>query len=1140
MTADEFLEYIKEQINWLYFEKTKRAEIEDFLLGKTEEIIVSRHKMHFYNSDTVYYEIMKELDTDNKEMAKRAFNLFCQLIPERTMHYFKRLKNQFEAYHKAGIDVKFVEGVIVSLLNEEVKYYGTYFKDKVEDWRKENKCGKHQHEWEYMFVYYGELIQKMTAHFHTNDPKKQMAYIILCALSLEKYHTEEYIKKMELNLYAMIQQIYDADKIENAFECYFEDSKAKDFCHTVKASTMFYSKDIIRRTQLVLSSIFCQESPLIMDSLKLSLALIESSDYLQDMGSTPEEMEELYKQFQLPNTFVIELYAEEVLKCAFQKEGQRYIKKLEQWILENKEVFKTTFETKLKSGEISYVVLLSLFLKHSQTDELFQIKMAEEVMIDYMTKMSKMNARGGSTWFSVKRRGELCSDFSILHKEVLDFDTMKMYCNPYGPFSKKLVIAAASLFDYSVVARNIMGLFIAVSSERAEGSNIGIFCKAQKLFSTDPSKNPYELLAEWAGVKRVIRNYVVYENAKDSIGEFREFLKNHLTEAIEELKDRIASEDSHITKYITLFYEADLNLDYKIIIPVLNSSSKLVVNFMEEFLSDKEEQVKSYVEPLKESKNKNTKDTVNRLLRKWGAAQLLENLNKIQTVEELVEFVLQDYDKANNRILPFKGQIDFSCVRYKNSEQYADEILLKYYVAQHLLLKQLYHIKFCDKIKEFLNPDDFYHFIKNIYQLWLENGADTKLKNIVFMYAVNTNDSGITELKKQIDTWTDNSRGALAAFAVTAMAMNGSDIALLLTDGISNKYKNKQVKKAAAEAMNTVAKALGISTEALGDKIIPNLGFNKQRVKIFSYGNREFKGFLNGKLEVELTDEKGKKIKSLPKANASDNAELAAIAKEELKNLKKQLKTVILTQKNRLETALITGRQWTVENWNKLFIDNPIMNSFAQGLIWKESDETGQMFDTFRYMEDGSFNTIEEEEYSFHANTFISLLHPIDVEKEIIERWSQQLEDYEIIQPFEQLTMPIYTLTSEEKTVDEIVRFLHKKVYYGTIRSVMEKYDWKRTSIIDGGGFEGYYYEDKQSGIGMQLLFDFLYIGMAPNETADMGKLTFYKEGTIEYGSYCYDEIKKSNRILPKDVPDKIMSLALMIGELIAQKEIVS
>ena len=135
---------------------------------------------------------------------------------------------------------------------------------------------------------------------------------------------------------------------------------------------------------------------------------------------------------------------------------------------------------------------------------------------------------------------------------------------------------------------------------------------------------------------------------------------------------------------------------------------------------------------------------------------------------------------------------------------------------------------------------------------------------------------------------------------------------------------------------------------------------------------------------------------------------------------------VVAAQKLRLEQALSTDRQWKTKNWKALFVENPIMRQFATGLIWgvyqgKGLDKT--VIKTFRYMEDGTFNTVDEEEYQLPERVDIGLVHPLELSEEELAAWKEQLSDYEIAQPIEQLERPVFRVTDEEKEKLELIRF---------------------------------------------------------------------------------------------------------------------
>lgn len=94
------------------------------------------------------------------------------------------------------------------------------------------------------------------------------------------------------------------------------------------------------------------------------------------------------------------------------------------------------------------------------------------------------------------------------------------------------------------------------------------------------------------------------------------------------------------------------------------------------------------------------------------------------------------------------------------------------------------------------------------------------------------------------------------------------------------------------------------------------------------------------------------------------------------------------------------------------------MQQFAISLIWGEYKE-GKLVAMFRYMEDGTFNTIDEEEHELTPDTVIGLIHPLELSEEERELWKEQLEDYEVIQPFPQIVREVFLVAEDEKVTVE-------------------------------------------------------------------------------------------------------------------------
>ncbi len=244
----------------------------------------------------------------------------------------------------------------------------------------------------------------------------------------------------------------------------------------------------------------------------------------------------------------------------------------------------------------------------------------------------------------------------------------------------------------------------------------------------------------------------------------------------------------------------------------------------------------------------------------------------------------------------------------------------------------------------------------------------------------------------------------------------------------------------------------------------------------------------------------------MPKPGINDETETAEKSYAEFKEMKKQLKNVVAVQKARLEYALMCERKWTSENWKKLFVKNPVMHSFAIGLIWGVY-ENSELKSTFRYMDDGSFTTSDEDEFDLPENAVISLVHPIELTDEEIDKWSEQLSDYEIVQPFKQLSREVYLPNDSELKSTEINRFKGKSIVNLTFMSRMLKNGWYKGTAQDAGFFYEFTRKDVSrhikdnkgisvsDGWGAELKFSGMYIGAYSEETEDITveELTFYK-----------------------------------------------
>ncbi len=535
------------------------------------------------------------------------------------------------------------------------------------------------------------------------------------------------------------------------------------------------------------------------------------------------------------------------------------------------------------------------------------------------------------------------------------------------------------------------------------------------------------------------------------------------------------------------------------------------------------------------------------VLKKWGAAAYREEFEaaltkeKSKKIKELLEECLgmegrepeaakageKSLDDLSREILKGgkKRKVAWACETpfpevHRTDGQAAEEDYLASVLVAYADMGTPGVNKDAARLASDLDEKEFSEYVNALFGKWLDAGAEAKKKWVLYAASIHGGDAIVPVLHEQIKEWPKAARGAMAAEAVKALSVNGSSTALLLVDQIARKFKFRQVKTAAADALTYAAGQLGITREELEDRIVPNLGFDESMALSFDYGSRSFKVMLSPALELEVYDENEKRLKNLPSPGKKDDAVKAEAASAEFRLLKKQLKTVAANQKIRLEQALSAERMWQVEKWKTLFVKNPIMHQFATGLIWGIYED-GALKMTFRYMEDGSFNTVDEEEYELPKEGMIGLVHPIELKAQELSAWKEQLADYEVTQPFEQLERPVYRLTEEERGQKELTRFGGKLLNGLSLSGKLQGLGWYRGSVQDAGGYYTFYREDGNTGV--ELEFSGCFVGDENEEVTVYGAI-FYQAGTVKRGSYVYDTVKKERQYQLSEVSPRYFS----------------
>lgn len=1176
MTKSELTQAFLTRLSNANLSASLRSQLEEYLAGVTD----TAPRLPSYNGylpyDTISFLTGQFQSPECGETAKRAYRVLARLTKNRFLRDSQWNSHAFKEFSEGGLDEELVVEFISQELTDLKKGYRWRYGEQLTRVKKQMEGPKSGLTGlAELYAFYGELADRLIRKNVDKGPT--IVTFTLLVLGSWWYRKDEersgeYIQMTTELLYSALKSLYREKGSLEGKNSGFLKASSLALYDRVSPDTLGMDSSDLSRVALGTALAMGDSGQAFEDAQRLCLVMLEPADGFEICHKTVEDLYRLEQGLELPERTLTELAAESLFLENFKKYGRKNAALLEECYHRDRETFLSVYHKAVEEKSRKMLSMAALLCRHEPDSDgqdggtknpiiamlrgnKPQGTYRQQANLNFLTYLSVCQVK---KMLEVKYRDKNV-DARALYEKLGGFDDDVEFRFARNIESlDSLFVASALLYGdsqaanqfYHACLKSLYGYLLGNQSRygmRVQEQNpcrffLSAFLTAgpafgrEELASKEGQASLFEKLAEDFGVETVL-NMTVLSGAGDDRAAFLLFASGHIEEAAALYERELGKDQDSILLYANLFYQQDIGMPIELLCRTMTNRLKTVVSRIEEMLTEREAEARPHVEALAKAKNKNAREAAERLQKKWDEGRISQAMASFESGQEMAAYVAGMFKKANRSKIPFVDELLLTSVKLKDG-QAADPVLLEYYLSEYMLLKEVKVLKPCEEIRRILDENSLRELMADLYNHWMDSEAEAKQKNLLMPYAISASGADIVNLKRQIDLWTENSRGALAAFAVSAMALNGSDMTLLIVDGISKKYKNKQVKAAAEESMEKAASLLGITKEELGDRIVPNLGFGRDRRRGFDFGSRSFTGLLTPELNVELYDESGKRIKNLPKPGAKDDAAMAARSVAEYKELKKQLKTVVASQKNRLEGAIITGRSWERDKWERLFVENPVMNGFAIGLIWEEWDPSGNLIGTFRYMEDGSFNSMEEEEYELQENTRIALLHPLDVPAEWVETWEQQLSDYEIVQPLPQLSMPVFKLMPEEGEQEEISRFSGSKVYFGTVRGLMEKYDWKKTSIVDGGGYEGYYYEDEASGIGVQISFDFLYVGMANDEAVTVENMRFYKRGTVTYGSYVYDEVGTGNRVLPKDVPAKLASFVLMVGDTLAQKAI--
>ena len=453
------------------------------------------------------------------------------------------------------------------------------------------------------------------------------------------------------------------------------------------------------------------------------------------------------------------------------------------------------------------------------------------------------------------------------------------------------------------------------------------------------------------------------------------------------------------------------------------------------------------------------------------------------SLKEINEIVDKNYKSKYDKTTSFIDNKIISNVLSKDKNTLVCVKVIRFIMGAYLELKEPYRVDVVDEIGYSLDEESFRGALENIY---INFSEDNKTKNVLYPYCIFASNGQVNKLYKKAKNISSR-RFKYASFIMEAIFLSSKNIAFYLIYEASKKFKQISIRNKCRDMFYSISHKMNMTEEEFADIIMPNFGFDREGIRIVKTDDRIFRITLKDNFSINIFDENNnKELKTFPKDFPID-------IKTELTTLKTESKKLIKIQTERLIYVFMNGRKWQFNNWKDLFLYNPFIKMFAVNLVWAIYDKKNTLLNSFRYMEDGTFNDINDEEIFIKDDAIIGLLSPIEVKKSIIEKWQKQILDYEIEQPFEQLSA---------KTKTSLIKKMPNVLTVGTIKNIADKFSMIRDDV-NGVVTKGYVFYDDYNDASIYIKLSNVYYASNNNDETEIEiKFNEYADERFKYGFY--------------------------------------
>lgn len=340
-------------------------------------------------------------------------------------------------------------------------------------------------------------------------------------------------------------------------------------------------------------------------------------------------------------------------------------------------------------------------------------------------------------------------------------------------------------------------------------------------------------------------------------------------------------------------------------------------------------------------------------------------------------------------------------------------------------------------------------FAWDLFSAWLAAGAPMEERWAFEALGALGDDETARRLTPLIRSWPGEFAHQRAVLGLDVLAAIGTDTALRLLDGVAQKVKYRALQDRARESIEAIAQRRGMTREALGDRLVPDLGLDADGSKTLSFGARTFRVGFDEQLKPFLTDPSGRRLEELPRPNAKDDLAASTRSLAEWKELKRALKGEASNIVLRLELAMAEERRWSPKEFQDLLVCHPLLIHLVRSLLWGLYAGDGRLRIPFRIDADKVARDFNGESVALSSGVSVGVVHPLRLKEDEAAVLADAFAG-EFRGPFAQLNREVFVLGPREWDSASLTRFEGRTAATSKLRGLRER-GWRLGPAQDAG-----------------------------------------------------------------------------------------